>query len=531
MLRVTQPKGKGAKVSMREAISEISSRTDAKLDNQLVSKVVKTAGGEFVIIGEYDYNPANDALLSVDITDAEMKAYLTASPPGEGGTDPDYDTVVTFLQNNGVTEGILQDVVQDFCDKPKYKQSILVAEGRDPVNGADARIAYNFEQDASKIQLKEKDGRIDFKELNLVHNVVEGQVLAKKVPAEDGTAGTTVTGKLLPAKDGKDTKIEVGKNVRLSDDKSTAISEINGQVIMSGGKINVEPIYVVQGDVNLKTGNILFLGTVVVKGNVTDGFSVKAAGNIEVMGGVGKCELDAEGDIIVHQGVTGKSEGIVKAGRTIWSKFIENSHVESGAMVVVSDGIINSNVLADKKIICKGKRASIVGGHLRSSEEINAKTLGSVAGSETILEVGYDPKSKEKLSALSAQKEEIDKNLDEVNLNIATLENQKKIRKKLTEEKEKYFQELGKKRAEIQTELSKINEEMQTIQNYLAELRHVGKISASGVVYPGVKVNIKDASLEVRNEFKAVTFIAEGDTVKVSKYEDVEDDISINRKE
>ena len=79
----------------------------------------------------------------------------------------------------------------------------------------------------------------------------------------------------------------------------------------------MEPVYTIEGDVNLKTGNVLFLGTVFVKGNVEDGFSVKAAGNIEIMGSVGKCLLDAEGDIIVHQGIAGKTEGRVRAGR-IW---------------------------------------------------------------------------------------------------------------------------------------------------------------------------------------------------------------------
>jgi uncharacterized protein (DUF342 family) len=56
-------------------------------------------------------------------------------------------------------------------------------------------------------------------------------------------------------------------------------------------------------------------------------------------------------------------------------------------------------VISNKKIICDGKRATIVGGHLRAADEIHAKTLGSIAGSETILEVGYDPKSRRSCSS------------------------------------------------------------------------------------------------------------------------------------
>jgi uncharacterized protein (DUF342 family) len=359
---------------------------------------------------------------------------------------------------------------------------------------------------------------------------VEGQVLAKKIPAEHGQPGHTVTGKLLSASDGKDVDMPVGKNVRLSDDGLTAHAEINGQVAINGGKIVVEPIHVINGDVNLRTGNILFLGTVIVKGAVDDGFTVKAAGNIEVMGSVGKSVLDAEGDIIVHQGVAGKTAGIIRCGKSVWAKFIENARVEAGDLVVVSDGIIASTVLSDRKIICKGRRASIVGGRLRAVEEIDAKKLGSVAGSETVLEVGYDPKRKERLAAIEEQREQYQHQMEEIRLNMSTIENLVRSGRTVPAEKKAYYQELKARKVGISDETKKLESERQEILDYLSDLRVNGKISASGTVYPGVKVSIKDAFLEVRNEFKFVTFIADDSTVKVTKYEESDEDLSIGRR-
>lgn len=531
LLKVTKPKGTGVRVTEREAFQKISERTNRSVDEDLVSKVVRRADGEFVKIGDFEYNPANDVMLSLDVTDAEMKAYITAQPPGPGGSDPEYDTVVAFLQSNGVVEGIKEDAVARFCDSPVFRERVLVAEGERPKNGADAKITYSFEQERNKIRLKEKEGRVDFKELNTIQNVVEGQILAKKTPPEKGSPGRTVTGMLMPAKDGRDVPIQVGKNVRISEDGRSAIAEINGQVMIQAGKISVEPVYTVSGDVSLKTGNILFLGAVIVKGNVDDGFSVKAAGNIEVMGSVGKCTLDAEGDIIVHQGIAGKGQGTIKSGGNVWSKFIENTHVEAGGIVVVSDGIINSTVFSDKKIICKGKRASIVGGRLRAAEEIDAKSLGSVAGMETVLEVGYDPKAKERLGVLEGRQEELDKTLDEIMLNLGTLANLKKVKKQLPEDKEKYLVELTEKKKELVEERDKIVSESEEIKNYLAELKTIGRISASGTVYPGVKVSIRDLTLPpVRNEYRSVTFVADGTTVKPIKYVESDEDISIIRR-
>ncbi len=530
MLKVTRPKGSGVRATERQAMEKLLQRIDGDLDKTRVAKVVKGSDGEFIKVGSYDYDPSADASLTVDITESEMKAYLLAYPPGEGGADPSLGQIMAFLQANGVVTGLDEDAIRHFEEDPIYRESFLVASGIPPTDGAAARVEHTFVINPGHIKLKETNGRVDFKELNLVQNVVEGQILARKIAAERGEPGQTVTGKLLSAEDGKDTDMPVGKNVRVSDDGMTALSELNGQVVVTGGKILVEPVHVIAGDVNLKTGNILFLGTVVVKGNVDDGFTVKAAGNIEVMGSVGKSMLDAEGDIIVHQGVAGKTAGIIRCGKSVWAKFIENARVEAGHLVVVSDGIISSTILSDGKIICKGKRASIVGGQIKAVEEINAKSLGSVAGSETVLEVGYDPKRKEKLSEMEGQRETLRKELDDVKLNMSTIENFVKAGRKIPDDRKSYYQELKARRVELKSELEKLKAEADEIREYLSDLKVSGRISASGTVFPGVKISIKDAFLEVRNEFKAVTFIADSNTVKVTKYEESDEDVTIGRR-
>jgi hypothetical protein len=526
-LKVVPPVGKGRRATERQAMDALSARVAREIDEDLVSRVVKNADGEYIRVGAAIVNPSNDAVLTVDITDQEMKAYLYAQPPGPGGCDLSAETILSFLRNNRVVHGVDEDRVRSFADRPAYKEMVLVAEGTKPVNGADAYMQYNFEVDQTKVRLKESaNGRVDFKDLNIIQNVVEGQPLARKVPAERGMTGKTVTGKVLPAKNGKDIPLPLGKNVHVIDDQATIVADMNGQVMIVGGKVNVEPVYTVQGDVNLRTGNIIFLGTVIITGNVEDGFSVKAAGNIEVHGTVGKAELDAEGDIIVHQGIAGKSSGFVRAGRSLWARFIENAHVESGALVVVSDGIINSQVDANKKIICQGKRAHIVGGQLRAAEEINAKILGSpVSGTETVCEVGFDPKSKEKLDTLTDRKTAVEKQLEEIELNLQTLVNIKKQRKSLPEDKEAFLRELVERRQLAGVDLAKIGKEMESIQNYLNGLKTRGRVSASAKVYPGVRIVIRDIRDDVKNEYRAVTFVLENNLIRVTKYEEPDEDL------
>ncbi|HET7838509.1 MAG TPA: FapA family protein, partial [Rectinemataceae bacterium] len=422
---------------------------------------------------------------------------------------------------------VQEELLQELEDKPRYREPILVAEGTKPQNGRDSRIQFNFETDKTKYRLKEaSDGKVNFKELGLIQNVVAGQPLARKVPPETGIQGRTVTGKIMPARNGRDVIAPLGRNVHMAEDGATIIADINGQVTFLAGRINVEEIFTVPGDVNLKTGNIMFLGTVIIQGNVDDGFTVKASGNIEITGSVGKSEIVAEGDVVVHQGVAGKSGGSVTAGKNIWAKFIENAEVEAGENVIVSDGLINSNIVANKKIICQGKRAAIVGGSYRACEEINAKSLGSpVGGAETILEVGYDPKSKEKMDELQNQALKVKRQVDEHDKNIATLKAIKKQKKTLPEDKEAILQDYTVRRSELIAELRALAKEIEAIQTYLNGLKTRGRISASGRVYPGVKLVIKDIHEEVKNEQKSITFYLENQMIKTTKYEEPEDEI------
>lgn len=515
-------------MSESEVVHLLEQKTTESLNLKNVAQAVKAADGStWVPVVSLPHDPGQDAKISVEFVDMEMKALAYISRPGAHGADLTAYNIRNYLEVNGVLEGFLDEVIEGLENDPQYGEGVVVAEGKPPKNGENGKVVYTFET-TNKIRLKEIDGgRMDFKELNNINNVVEGQVLAKLLPPERGEPGRTVTGKYLPAKDGKDVELQIGQNVKLSDDKRQALALVNGQVLVSGTKISVEPLYVVDGDVGLKTGNILFLGSVEVRGNVEDGFNVKAAGNIEIHGTVGRSILDAEGDIIVHNGITGRNEGSISSGGNIWAKFIENANAVAGGIVVVNEGIVNSTITCDHKIICRGKRANVVGGRLTAAEEIDAKTLGSIAGAETILEVGYDPKTKAQLDTIEQKMKALEKEAADTDLNLAGLEKLIKAKKEVSPEKKMYFENLQKRLVQIKTELFELKEDAARHNKYLEELKNNGRVSASDKVFPGVKIYIKDAYLEVRNDFKRVTFVIENNIVKITKYEESDQDIAI----
>ena len=484
--------------------------------------IIKEANSEYHRVAKYMRVAANDATITVNISDDEMSAYLYVLPPGPGGTDVTVEKIEFFLKNNRVVYGFDEQRAKDFQDMPIYKTEYLIASGKKAQNGNDAYMKYNFEVDRTRIRLQEsQSGQIDFKDL--IQNVVAGQPIAQKIPAERGVPGTSVTGRYIEASNGKDISIPLGKNTRLADDGLTVLAEINGHVMINKGKIIVDPVFIVEGNVSLKTGNIEFLGSVFITGNVDDTFSVKASGNIEVKGTVGKCDLDAEGDIIISQGVIGKEGGTIRTSKSIWAKFIQNEKlVDAGENVVVSDGILNSVVMAKQKIVCNGKRADIIGGVLSASEMIVARNIGSpTAGNDTVLNVGFDPKTKDRLTYLLNFVENNQKMLNEINLNLKVLEEQKKRRGGLQGEKEEAYEKYQTTKYTLETEIAESQTEIESLKEYLNTIKTEGKVSASGNVFAGVTINIKDFTEVVRVDCKATTFYLDKGLVRYGKYEKI----------
>ncbi|MDR0706934.1 MAG: FapA family protein [Treponema sp.] len=526
LLKVSPPTGSGNPATEAMAMQALNDRSVKNIDVNMVRAVVEHAEGVYVKVGTFDRNYSHDSNIRVEILDNDMKAFITVEPAGVNGCDLSEDVIVNFLRKNHIVYGIKNDVIERFVDRPIYKTPVLVAEGIKEVNGRNAYIEYKFETNPNKMHLRQsRTGTVDFKNIQLIQNVIENQPIAVKIPAEEGKKGRTVKGEFLPAKDGVDISLPLGKNVHADKDGMVIFSNINGQVMLANSVINVEPIFLVEGNVCLKTGNIIFLGTVVITGNVEDGFSVKAAGNIEVRGTVACAEIEAEGDISVAQGITGKATGHVKAGGSIWARFIENAIIDAGDMVVVSDGIINSQVDAYKRIVCQGKRARIVGGRLRASEEINAQIIGASSGAaETICEVGIDPSIKEALEQLALDKERHKKELESVQAEMQMLINIKAQRKSLPEDKEFLLNELMDQRNSLASELQDIDKEIGQKQEEQSAIKTRGRVSAANVIYPGAKIIIRDVVESIRNQYRAATFILENNLIRVVKYEEPDKD-------
>lgn len=521
MLKIILPLGEGIPVEVKDVLDEIKRPDTISFDEELVKKCVKSGtDNDYCVVGQFKHVPAGDVVIGVEVTKDEMTGSIVVSPPSMSGSEASFDMIKRAILQQGVVEACIEeDKIKEFVDTPVYDVPFEVAKAIMPVDGHDAYISYNFETDPKKLRAQvDEEGNVDYKKLNNIQNVIADQPLAQKIPARRGKGGKTLFGRYLEAKNGKDIQIQLGANVKLDRDGVTIKAEIDGEVMLVNGKVTVEPIKYLDA-VNVKTGDVKFVGTVVIKGNVQEGYKVEAT-NIEVNGIVDKSRLEATGNIIVRQGIFGKGEGFIKAGKSLWAKFINDTTVEVEENVIVSDSIVNSTVTAMKNIVLRGKKAQIIGGHLMATEEICARKVGSPGGgTETILEVGVDPRAKKRLEELQNQQAKSTKEYENCDLDIQTLEQQKKLRKKLPQEKEEKLKTLKERCEQISEELEVMTDEINKIQEHLRDLKAIGKVKVEGDVYAGVKIYIRDVLDEVKIDTKSVTFFYDKAFSKRGPYE------------
>ena len=521
MLKIILPLGEGIPVEVKDVLDEIKRPDTISFDEELVKKCVKSGtDNDYCVVGQFKHVPAGDVVIGVEVTKDEMTGSIVVSPPSMSGSEASFDMIKRAILQQGIVEACIEeDKIKEFVDTPVYDVPFEVAKAIMPVDGHDAYISYNFETDPKKLRAQvDEEGNVDYKKLNNIQNVIADQPLAQKIPAQRGKGGKTLFGRYLEAKNGKDIQIQLGANVKLDRDGVTIKAEIDGEVMLVNGKVTVEPIKYLDA-VNVKTGDVKFVGTVVIKGNVQEGYKVEAT-NIEVNGIVDKSRLEATGNIIVRQGIFGKGEGFIKAGKSLWAKFINDTTVEVEENVIVSDSIVNSTVTAMKNIVLRGKKAQIIGGHLMATEEICARKVSSPGGgTETILEVGVDPRAKKRLEELQNQQAKSTKEYENCDLDIQTLEQQKKLRKKLPQEKEEKLKTLKERCEQISEELEVMTDEINKIQEHLRDLKAIGKVKVEGDVYAGVKIYIRDVLDEVKIDTKSVTFFYDKAFSKRGPYE------------
>jgi len=524
-VKCTPPRGDGVPATMESALKKLDKAGVPIFDRGILEKELKKPTGELVKIGNWVPRQDADSSLTVELSSEEMEAIVIFTSPRPGGRHLRTADVVRALENAGVKYGIQEKAIERALENDHYGTPILAAKGDRADDGKDAYIDYKVRIN-KKVEFKEDEqGRVDFLAKEMVENVVQGQVLAELIPAQSGKEGRTLTNRIIPAKNGKPMDLQPGNGTILSDDGRFLLAEKNGQVVYKQGRLNVEEVLTITGDVGLDTGNILFLGSVVIRGSVADNMQVKAAGNIEIAGNVQKSQIEAEGNIVVRAGIQGRDGARIESTTgSLFAKFIQNTYVVAEKDLNVQEGILHSKIYVGGKIIVNGKRAQIVGGEVMAGESIRVKQLGAQASTPTHVVVGTNPKIAQQIKELEASKEIARGTLDKVELNIRTLTMQKSsMGSTFPPEREEQLQQMLERQRKNQERVAEADTEIAQLREYMSMLSEQGAVHVEKTLFPGVTIEINGAVFEVKDEFSNISLIEENGNIKIIPYAEDEE--------
>ncbi|RMF88691.1 MAG: DUF342 domain-containing protein [Nitrospinota bacterium] len=450
---------------------------------------------------EVEQETMQERAYTITLSPDEMQAWMTFA------TDQplSLDQMLADLEAAGVRVGIDRFFLQDLAEARQPGQRYLVAQGIPP----EAGVEYFFPLEQERKPRRLPDGRVDFYNLETIANVIQEQILVAKIPPEQRKPGQTVTGKPIPPDRGEAVLPAAGANVRVSEDGNALIALVNGHPVLSDHVLSVYPTYTLEGDVDFSVGNLTFVGSLVIRGDVKSGFSIKCAQDVTIYGVVDEAEIEAGGSITLHGNVFGKQKGRIKSGGRVKGVFVDSIRIEAQGDICLSQGVRYSHLQTQGKVLVGGRSGHIIGGTVQALEQIVAHDLGSENEVPTRIAISspfFDATtSRETLAHIAAVLKADQALLDrygERELSPPVLH-------------------------QAQEELKSCQAALHSLESYFARRSHllprtplqVGTIVATGTVYPGVTICIGDLSLEISHPLHGVMFYRADGMIKIQKLE------------
>ncbi len=343
------------------------------------------------------------------------------------------EKIKLLLSERGVHYGVVPDEgITEWLQTGEKKTDFVIAQGRPAQPGTNAEIRYFFDTDYLRAGRVDADGQMDFKDRGKIPQVKTGELLAQKTLAVEGQEGRDVFGNTLPVEPVRDLILRCGSGAEISPDGSTVISKIDGKPLLTqGGQIDVYKNLVIPGDVDFKTGHIIFDGNVEVTGTVQAGFKINCINlsAAEIAGGI----IQAKGDVTVAAGII---DAVMDCRGNITATFIKNSSLRAYGNVFVKKEIMDSEVFTSG--ICQVKVGFILTSSITAKKGVYSYNIGNGIAKASRLKVGVEEH----------------------------LDGEIKNWQQLLAEKEKISIKLG----EAEQALA---EQLATLQNMVAEMAHV----------------------------------------------------------
>ena len=473
------------------------------------SGIVSTAAG-LLEVGEVEerllirVRSHKDAVLECLLSGDRMKGFISLIPH-EGTGDPiQLDRLAAALKRAGIVKGLKADVLQQAIASAQAGEAVrmcFVAEGEPPIHSSGHKVVFRVQMASGKQVMVKKDGRADYKSHDSITLVKKGELIAEIVPPSDGPAdGWDVTGRNLPAKKTQGLPVKVGENVRQSSEAEGAVklyADQSGELRYDGSLVEIQRVHLIAGDVDLKSGNVSFPGSIRVKGAVLSGFKVISGADITVEDIVQGALLSAEGTIELSQGVKGGGKAILRAKEEIRTYFAEQAVMLAVGDIRVANSCLRCHVKCNSKVLLESDRGNFVGGSIRAKKGIELNNLGSRGGIRTEVSFGQDYLVADQIGVE-------EKEINACKKKIAELDStMKRLERTADQASRTELEKARKEKLFALKQMEKRSRRLFLLREKFEE-HFASEVIIRGIVYPGVIVESHGRFFMVREEKKGI---------------------------
>lgn len=429
------------------------------------------------------FPPDIDAAVHVQVAKGNLVAFVCVFPPFGDGEPLTKVTLDETLEKSKVVSGIRKETISALLGESKYFQIFPIAVGLKPVAGKNGEIIEHIPREQMLSFEEDEEGKVDYRDLNLFRNIEQGEVICDIILPDSGEDGMDVKGDVIKAIPGKAAKVPAGSHTEITEDGTKLIASQNGYISFQYGKFRIEDRLVINGNIDMSVGNQDFLGDIFVQGDVISGFTLKATGSIYIQGSVEGATLIAGENIEIGDGMNGNNRGVLRAGRSVHSPFLENVEVHAMSNIRIKS-MIGCEVYCNDTIYAEQGIGVIIGGSLTVGKAVIAKTIGSKSYRKTEIFLGIMPELRTEKEEKVQELKTVKKTQDLLEKNIYFLRSMES----LPDDKMILYKQL--------VEQESLYRKM--IQRLEAEIEHFDKMASdfskcvvrSSMVYPPTRVTI-----------------------------------------
>lgn len=503
--------------------------SDMRLANieKLTREIEKLLSGEDISEHLPPAPEDRDASWEIRVSDDRLAVYLDMYPSTGNGAPPDAVKICEELAAMGV-RNVDRDRVMalaTLCGEgyPASGEDSIIARGIPPQAPVPGEIEFLVLMERAK-RAEDDDTAIDWKNLWITPSVHEGDVIARIHPPKEGTDGIDVFGNPITAVSQTVNRIRYGDGVTVTENGDGTVeivsARIVGQPVFRDNVLDVLPLLVINGDVDITTGNIDFTGSVLVKGSVLEGFSVRAERDVTVQEWVYSSHIQAGGSCVVRGGISGEG-AFISAGEDIRIGVVEHAAVSASRRLEVFGYALSSTLEAGESVYVQGRnRRGIVGGSCTAGNSIEALSAGSPMESPTVLEVGRDPFRLRVIQELERKQEvflDMQKKIEKAILSIKRNWTSLDLNALIKEEKDKLAL-LVQYHGRIKDSAAKLADRIDNEKRAsLGEHRVLPRVRIRDRIYPNVTLKIWEQTLVIKQQEFHVSFTMDRDRGQISR--------------